>query len=334
MSISRSKRFSVVGILFCSLFLMSCNSPSDDVEVVEGIKLNRGSVIENDSGNYSNYNYLNGEYKKVESDEVIASYDHESGSYISQKEGKYIAFHSGKEIELSNIKIGDGGIKLSPGGKYISLYRYVDGIATYKIIKLSDGEYLDFNPKTGISGEFLDWVDDNSLVYYGVNDEGINGIFTYNLKDQEEKLLYRIEDGIVQFLKTRSEGIIIVQESINDKKLLQVIDSKTGKIKTLSDDIIRLYDIVYSNDYYYILGEFKNEVLSIYRLKDGIHERVIFDFPSSIKVSNYGLSLDEEGNILFIGSNSNAKLEEVYKVSQDGTIRKVSQSKKEYAFVK
>ena len=48
MKISRSKRIGVIGILFCSLFLMSCSKPSDDVEMVEGIKLNKGAIVEND----------------------------------------------------------------------------------------------------------------------------------------------------------------------------------------------------------------------------------------------------------------------------------------------
>ena len=48
MKISRSRRVGTIGILFCSLFLMSCSKPSDDVEMVEGIKLNKGAIIEND----------------------------------------------------------------------------------------------------------------------------------------------------------------------------------------------------------------------------------------------------------------------------------------------
>ena len=232
MKISRSRRIGAIGILFCSLFLMSCSKPSDDVEIVEGIKLNKGAIIENDRGNYSNYNYINGKYEKVNDDEVIGLYEHNSDNYIAQKDGKYIVFYSGKKIELSNIEIGDDGLKMSPSGEYLSLYRNIDGITNYKIIKLSNGEYVDFNTDTGISGHYLDWIDSNTLVYYGVNNEGVNGIFTYNLESSEEKLLYKIEGGIVQYLSTDSEGIVILQETINDEKILQVINSKTSEVKT------------------------------------------------------------------------------------------------------
>ena len=331
---SRYKKLSIISILFCSLFLISCNNSESDVEIVKGIELNNGAVIESDGSNYSNYNYLDGKYEKVDSDEVIGLYDHKSGNYIAQKDGKYIAFYSGKEIELSNIEIGDEGIKISPDGKYISLYRYIDGIITYKILNLSDGDYVEFNSDTGISGHYLDWLNSNSLVYYGVNNEGLNGIFTFNLESGEEKMLYKINGGIVQYLSTNSEGVVILQENIDNEKVLQVIDSNSGEIKTISKDITRLYDIVYSNGDYYVLGEFKDGNLSIYKLRDGKHQRLVFDFPSTIKVSRYGLSLDNDGNILFIGSNSDPKLEEIYSISKDGTIRKVSESKKEYAFVK
>lgn len=334
MKISRSRRIRAIGILFCSLFLMSCSKPSDDVEIVEGIKLNKGAIIENDGGNYSNYNYIKGKYEKVNNNEVIGLYEHNSDNYIAQKDGKYIVFYSGKIIELSNIEIGDDGLKMSPSGEYLSLYRNVDGVTTYKIIKLSNGEYVDFNTDTGISGHYLDWIDSNTLVYYGVNNEGVNGIFTYNLENGEEKLLYKLDGGIVQYLSTDSEGIVILQETINDEKVLQVINSKTSEVKTISKDITRLYDIVNVDGVYYALGEFNDGILSIYKLQDGKHYRLLFDFPSSIKATRYGLSVDEEGNILFIGSNSDPELEEVYSISKDGTIRKVSESKNEYTFVK
>ena len=249
-------------------------------------------------------------------------------------DGKYIAFYSGKIIELSNIEIGDDGLKMSPSGEYLSLYRNIDGVTTYKVIRLSNGEYVDFNTDTGISGHYLDWIDSNTLVYYGVNNEGVNGIFTYNLESSEEKLLYNIDGGIVQYLSTDSEGIVILQETINDEKILQVINSKTSEVKTISKDITRLYDIVNVDGNYYVLGEFNDGILSIYKLQDGKHYRLIFDFPSSIKATRYGLAVDEDGNILFIGSNSDPELEEIYSISKDGTIRKVSESKNEYSFVK
>ena len=95
-----------------------------------------------------------------------------------------------------------------------------------------------------------------------------------------------------------------------------------------------MYDIVNVDGNYYVLGEFNDGILSIYKLQDGKHYRLIFDFPSSIKATRYGLAVDEDGNILFIGSNSDPELEEIYSISKDGTIRKVSESKNEYSFVK
>ena len=51
-------------------------------------------------------------------------------------------------------------------------------------------------------------------------------------------------------------------------------------------------------------------------------------------LSNGAEYRDEDGNILFIGSNLDPELEEIYSISKDGTIRKVSESKNEYSFVK
>lgn len=334
MSIKRSWRLGVLSVLFCSLFIISCGNKDENLDKIEGIKLNKGSLIETENGSYHNYNFENGKYTKLDKEEVIGLYDYKSGNYIAQKGEKYIAFYDGKIVDLNIIETGDQGLNISPGGQYLSFYKEIEGIRNYRIISLKSGEFIDFNTTTAISGDLLDWLDDNSLVYYGVSEEGINGVFKQNISEGKEELIYKLDGGIVQFLKSNDNGVVILQENINNKKILQVIDNNTGEIRTISDEVARVYDVVNSGDDYYLLGELKGDGTSVYKLSNGKGKRLIFDFPKNLKLTKYGLSLDETGNVLFIGSNLEVSLQEVYSIADDGTIKKISDSKSEYNFVK
>ena len=70
------------------------------------------------------------------------------------------------------------------------------------------------------------------------------------------------------------------------------------------------------------MGKVKNNNYSIYEFDNGVIKRLVFDFPS-VLYAEKGLSVNEAGEILFVGSVSNEKKEHVYKYS-DGSVVLVS----------
>ena len=95
MKIDKIKKVAIVAFLLCSFSLISCNN--------EGIKLNKGAVVENIDGVYKNLNLNDERYEKLNEKKVILFFDYISGNYIFKEHGKFKAFFSGKEIELNSL---------------------------------------------------------------------------------------------------------------------------------------------------------------------------------------------------------------------------------------
>ena len=95
-------KYMIFGIVFSSLLLISCGNHEEDK--IDGVKLNKGAIIQNDDGSYKNYNLQDGKYNKIESEETIRLYDNIDGNYVSEKNGKYFCFYNGKIKELDSIE--------------------------------------------------------------------------------------------------------------------------------------------------------------------------------------------------------------------------------------
>ena len=326
------KRIGAVGLLFCSLFFISCGSKEDSIEKIEGIKINSGSITKNEGDTFSNYNLQEGKYVKVENKDTVGLYDSKSNNYIFRREGKYFSFYEGKEKELDQLSNNDTSMMLSPGGKYLSFFRQNDeGIYIPNVILTESGEGVKFESKVGFSWRDLLWLDEKTLMYYGVSDDRINGIFTYDIETGREELFYKL-DGGVQFIKAINDGVIFLQETIDDKRVLKEINISTKEVKEISSDIIEMTDIIKKGDCYYLLGKKINSAYSVFKLEGSSIKRLVYDFPASIKVEK-GLSLDEQGNILFIGIEKNTEGVRVYKYSEDGSVSRFSEEGKEYSFI-
>ena len=128
-------------------------------------------------------------------------------------------------------------------------------------------------------------------------------------------------------------GVICIQETVDNERILRIIDNEGINSEVLSKEIMQIKDIEQIGDDYYFLGKVNGEPESIYRISNNKIKRMVFDFPALIDVEK-GLSKDAEDNILFIGkSTKNSSEEEVYKISPKGSISKVKDSAKEYSFV-
>lgn len=326
----------LIGVILCSFFLISCgdNNKNEENNIdIEPIVLNKGAVVENENGIYQNYNLEEGKYKKLQNNNVILAYNSFSGNYISEKEGKYVGVYDNTEVDLQSIGNMDEEVTISPDGEYISFLRDKEGYEV-NILSFETGEFIQFKSNVLISGKLIDWSSNNKLVYYGINvDMNQNGIFLYDIEKQSEKLIYEFKNGDAEFLKGTQKGVIFIQEQLESGKVLRKINLETNENKILSEEIMYIYSLIESGDDLFILGKLKDNIISIYKYEQGKFKRMIYDYPSGIRIEK-GLRVDNEGNILFIAIHNNINKESIFKCSKDGDISSIFSEEYEYFFVK
>ena len=330
----KRKYLSMIAFIVLPLCLFGCSTASDKADaasnVAEEIILNSGAILKSEEGSYNLYNYEDGKYSKMNVDDVVLAYDKESSIYICTENGVNYFVRDGKKNEIKEKDIS--GLKLSKEGEYISYFIQDNGLKL-RIYNTSHNEEIKIDSNVTISGTLYDWYDKDTLVYYGVSDDGVNGLFTYNIKDNKEELLYKINEGFLAYLKGTQDDVLFIQITLENKRTLMVIDKNTKNVETLSLDMDEIKDIVKSDDKYYAVGKGRDNVESLYEVKAGSVKRLVYDFPASVNVEKE-LALDDNGDVLFIGSKDGVTSEEqIYKYSSDGTVSLIQNTGTDYAFV-
>ena len=306
------------------LFISGCKdtleAPSEEITLIEG------AVAREEDGNHTNYNLTEGKYNKLEVEKAIAVYDTVSGNYVYEKDGKVFVKYKDRDIEVLDKNIINP--KLSQDGEYFSYFKRVEYMELV-VIRLKDNEKIKINSIVSISGDLMDWSNGN-IVYYGVNENKINGIFSYNIESKKEELIYALESGYLEFLEYSKEGIVFLQETVYGKKTLKSVN-KDKEVKIIIEDIVELEDIEITEKGIFVLGKMKDENYSIYEVKDGNFNRLIYDFPNLIHLEK-GLSSDSNGNILFVGSTDSFEKENIY-IYEDGYVKSMTNDNAKYYFV-
>ena len=306
------------------LFISGCKdtleAPSEEITLIEG------AVAREEDGNHTNYNLTEGKYNKLEVEKAIAVYDTVSGNYVYEKDGNVFVKYKDSDIEVLDKNIINP--KLSQDGEYFSYFKRVEYMELV-VIRLKDNEKIEINSTVSISGDLMDWSNGN-IVYYGVNENKINGIFSYNIESQKEELIYALESGYLEFLEYSKEGIVFLQETVYGKKTLKSVN-KDKEVKIIIEDIVELEDIEITEKGIFVLGKMKDENYSIYEVKDGKFNRLIYDFPNLIHLEK-GLSSDSNGNILFVGSTDSFEKENIY-IYEDGYVKSMTNDNAKYYFV-
>ncbi|MBB6621810.1 hypothetical protein [Clostridium gasigenes] len=306
------------------LFISGC---SNTLEAPSGkIILLKGAIAREENGNHTNYNLTEGKYNKLEVDKSVAAYDIISGNYIYEKEGSAFIHYKDEDMKILDKNIINP--KLSSGGDYYSYFKK-DKYMQLVVKSLKDNKEIEINTNVAISGNLMDWSN-NNIIYYGIDENKTNGIFSYNISNGKEELIYKLESGYLEFLKASKDGIVFLQGSLSGKKILKSID-KEKKIKVITDEIVELKDIEISEKGIFILGKMKDNNHSIYEVKDGKVNRIIYDFPNIVHLEK-GLSSDENGNVLFIGSTDSFEKEKIY-IYEDGYVKVLTNDNFKYYFV-
>ncbi|WP_291653713.1 hypothetical protein [Clostridium sp.] len=316
--------FLVNFILLMSIFLYGCKSKIEEENKVD--ILNGAVAIEN-SGEYQIYNLINDKYEKVDTEYIITAYDLKSGNFIYNENGEYKINYLGKEKTIEEEKMVISP-KLAKDGRYLA-YFLNDGYLDLKIKDLSKNKNISIDTKVVISGELIDWLNENTLVYYGISEDKTNGIFTYNINSNEEKLLYKLDLGYVEFLKVLDNGIVFVQEKEGKQKILKVID-EAGEVNEVIEDVLDVSDVESTPEGIFILGKLENNNYSLYKYHDKKAKRLVYDFPKLINLEK-GLSKDKDGNIIFVGGED-VKVEKIYRCTDD-TISIIDGASGTYNFI-
>lgn len=308
----------VIQLMITTVFFLGCKKES--VEEISKISLNKGAFVD-ESTSYETFNF-NSEntYEEVDTEgKVITNFNMESNTYTFYKDNSFYVNYNSKDIKIEHNKIAS--LKVSPKGDYV-FYFINDEYLEPAVMDLKNEKEILLDNKAVISGQFIDWITDTKLAYYGVNtEEKTTGIFTYDVKTKNEDNLYKISNGYVKFLKHIDDGLALVEEHYGEDTVLNII-SVNGDVTEVSREVIDVNDIESINNKLYLLGRVKNNNYSIYELDNGVIKRLLFDFPS-VLYAEKGLSVNGDGEILFVGSASNEQTESVYKYS-DGSVVLVS----------
>lgn len=308
----------LIQLMIIAIFFLGCKKES--VEEISKIRLNKGAFVD-ESTSYETFNF-NSEntYEEIDTKgKVITNFNKKSNTYTFYKDNSFYVNYNSKDIKIEHSKIAS--LKISQEGNYV-FYFINDEYLEPAVMDLENEKEILLDNKAIISGQFIDWITDTKLAYYGANtEEKATGIFIYDIKTKNEENLYKISNGYVKFLKHIDYGLALVEEHYGEDTVLNIV-SVNGDITEISREVIDVNDIESINNKLYLLGKIKNNNYSIYELDNGVIKRLLFDFPN-VLYAEKGLSVNEAGEILFVGSSSNEKSEHVYKYS-DGSVILVS----------
>lgn len=308
------------------IFLIGCKDKPE--EVINQLEMNKGSIVLDKNGDYDIYNYNKGKYENLDSSYIITTYNSESKNFIYNEAGEYKVNYKGKDIIIEENNIIQNP-KLSLDGNYISFFLKEDYL-DLKVKNIETSEYIDINSNVSISGNLIDWISKDMLVYYGIDNNKNNGVFTYNIKSKEEKLLYQLDKGYIEFIKVIDEGIVFIQEKGIKDKYIKLI-SIDGNVEEIIKGFSEVKDVEKNSEGIFILGKLEDNNFSLYKYSNNSTKRLVFDFPKLINLEK-GLSKDNEGTILFMGSDDNYKSPSVYGCLND-TISLVNQESGNFYFI-
>ena len=302
-------------LMLIALVFIGCNK--EQVEEESKLILNKGAFVD-DSNNYETFNFNSEDsYEKINTnDKVINNFNVESNTYTFYKENSFFVNYDNKDIKIEHDKISS--FKISPEGNYV-FYFINDEYLVPAVIDLKENKEILLENKAVISGQFIDWITEGKLAYYGVDTENKKaGIFTYDINSKSEENLYTISNGYVKFLKHIDDGLALVEEHYEEDTVLSVINAN-GTVREISKEVIDINDLEAINGKIYLLGRVKDNNYSIYEIDNGQIKRLLFDFPSKIYAEK-GLSVNEKGEILFVGNNGSNNEQHIYKYSDNSVI--------------
>ena len=324
--------FSVLMTMFITIMLLNgCNTNKEiknyeQNQAKKEIQLENGACINEISGGYDILSIKESEYNIIDNERFILSFNKNSASYLYISNQTYYVHYDGSDIELRDKSVQ--APLFSPDGNYL-FYFTKDQYLQPVIYDLKNSEKLDLKINCSISGTYATWFSNEKIIYYGVKkDSKISGMFSYDLKSNEEKLEEEISGGYVSFIKFFGSEVIFFIEKYNGEKSLKSL-KVNGDVVAISDNVVEVYDVEIIDENIYLLGRMSDNVYSLYDLSK--NKRLIFNFPSKV-IFEKGLSHTDNGEILFIGNNDGSIKEKIYAYAND-SIYMINLDSGDYTFI-
>lgn len=308
MEVKNLKKIIASSMIVITSVFIGCGKGSEEVLESKKIELSKGAIIVSEGNTLKNYDYKAGKYTAVNEEIVVSNYNEKSGNYIYIKEGKHYASNG-----INNVLV-DGynsySLTLSPSGGYMSYFDVEDEEYKLVIKDIKKDENVEIKNKVTISGRFVQWVGEGVLAYYGISTDGVNGIFTYDIKTEEEKLIHKIDSGFIEQLVSIDNVLYFVENDFSSKKLVKALhlDGEFSEILKVEDGIVGKL-VVRESEAFFTLKS--NEGISlkcatkdgkITRIADNVEEindivrvKDKFIFLGKVKGDNQSLYLVENG---------------------------------------
>lgn len=339
----------LIPIIITILFFQGCGKKSS---IAEENKVNSlilpeyviAEVVDNATKLYNINNGIGGGIGQVEN-LLDLQYNSKSQTtvkviYIENGENliknKIVIEHNGEQEELNTFYSALDS-KISPSGDKIA-YRYykqdsMDSIEDMTVYNIKDKKVIKLNTDTIISGNLYEFINDNEILYYGVNlNTNDRGIFKYSLDTNIEELIYKLSDGNITSLKYAGDNEVLAVKSDNTGSGLYSIDLKNSEMKKIQSDIEEIYSFNNVGENSYILAKEKGKNSAIYKWSGNL-KRLTYSFPKNID-SKSPIINDDNENLYFVGYDDDKSKSDIYMIKKDGSVNLVSNRSGAYKIFK
>lgn len=330
------KRNILILSFFMIIFIfMGCTSTSEENPsmVNEEVKAKNYSdlvLMESKNNKIKVYNLSKGKRNFIEEIDLISDFLFGDKTYVYQKilslgntlvnnEINIISLRGEQKINSSyaylDIKLSPDETKLAYRAFEKDNYESAKGMMIYNIEKHKEYE-IDKNVL--VSGNVYEWLNDNSIVYYGVKKDNpdYKGLFLYDFNSKEQKDLLKTDNKYILKIKQLNEKELMLFTFDGSSYELYLYNLDNSERKLLTKDIENIYYALAEEDTLVILGKDKNNNLSLFRIeKDGTMKRLVHGFPKNLN-EDAGIGIDEEHNIYFIGYDLEKDLSQVYMIKK------------------
>ncbi|EJO5346966.1 hypothetical protein NRP93_001032 [Clostridium botulinum] len=296
------------------------------------------------------YNIQHGDINKtMESKDVTAvKYNNRNSIYVftniiekgkELNKNKITIIKNGKKIILDNF-YSASDIDISKDGNKIAYRSFkedsLESAQGMKIYDIENKKEIKIKSQVLVSGNLFKWLNNDEILYYGINSEKDNRakIYKYNVKENKEQVYVDNIKGISTYFMINGENVLLLNRQ-GDKYNISYYDKKHNSFKKISEEVNLIYKGTISKDNMYFLG--KNDLENkdyLYKIDGDLLNltKLTYDFPAKVDI-NGGISSDKNGNIYFTGYD---KLEEqllneiyIYK-EKDNTVEIISDEKNSY----
>lgn len=314
------KKVSAMLLIILCFFLFGCNSSekNKNVEKTEEVSLPEITVLGFDSNltRVYEYNSQNLVSTKISFEDKVIDFAKQNNTILfkqitKDKNSQYYLVSKNKRVWIKDLNIISTP-KLSKGGKRVIYSEQNDGNIQYYIFDVLQESRSELRKDIIISGDMYQWLDDEKIIFYGVDNSQVSGIFVYDVVRDKLSRLCTVQGYLESFSLINSDRLLVLKNDFNNNKQLILYDLENKSEKELTNRIESVDSATAFGDVIYIEGNMRNNKYSIYEItKAGKINRLVYDFPK-ILTEKQRIVCDKDGNLIFTGYQEDYEKQDVY----------------------